>query len=62
MCVQKLLKSGVWIDETYSNSVQEGSVRAVQESPCFSCVREGWMDINYGNLLLLNRGIIPSLQ
>lgn len=34
----------------------------VQENPCFSCVREGWMNINYGNLLLLNRGIIPSLQ
>ncbi|XP_062435274.1 ribulose-phosphate 3-epimerase isoform X3 [Rhea pennata] len=34
----------------------------VQENPSFSCVREGWMNVNYGNLLLLNRRIIPSLQ
>lgn len=35
-----------------------------QEIPCFSC--EGGLDehpnVDYGNLLLLNRGIIPSLQ
>lgn len=60
MCVQKLLKSGVWIDETYSNSVQEGSVRAGE--PLFLMRKGGLMNINYGNLLLLNRGIIPSLQ
>jgi len=28
MCVQKQLKSAVWIGETYLSSVQEGSMRA----------------------------------
>ena len=41
MCVQKQLKSAVWIDETYPSSVQEGPVRAGE---ALFLVRKGGLD------------------